>query len=127
MEKHVVDSALCSPLVDTTAPSSIICMVLVNLPFFCLHHFCRLDDLILEAIKNLKEASVSNKAAIAAYIEVNVHQLIVFSLIQFCQFCFASLDYYFLLQLLAFLFFSVFDDVHDNLASYPFFTSLVEY
>ncbi|TVU34307.1 hypothetical protein EJB05_16138, partial [Eragrostis curvula] len=31
----------------------------------------RLDDLILEAIKTLKEASGSNKAAIAAYIEVN--------------------------------------------------------
>ncbi|CAO2190867.1 unnamed protein product [Urochloa humidicola] len=31
----------------------------------------RLDDLILEAIKKLKEPSGSNKAAIAAYIEVN--------------------------------------------------------
>jgi len=31
----------------------------------------RLDDLILEAIKKLKEPSGSNKAAIAAYIEVS--------------------------------------------------------
>jgi hypothetical protein len=31
----------------------------------------RLDDLILEAIKKLKESSGSNKATIATYIEVS--------------------------------------------------------
>lgn len=33
-------------------------------------NFCRLDNLILEAISNLKEPGGSNKTAIAAYIEV---------------------------------------------------------
>jgi hypothetical protein len=32
----------------------------------------RLDDLILEAIKKLKESSGSNKATIATYIEVSI-------------------------------------------------------
>jgi hypothetical protein len=48
-----------------------VCFLLSDLYFLLhVHHFCRLDDLILEAIKNLKEASGSNKGAIATYIEV---------------------------------------------------------
>lgn len=47
-------------------------------------HFSRLDDLILEAIRKLNEPSGSNKAAVAAYIEVCGYQFIVCALVLFC-------------------------------------------
>ena len=50
----------------------------------CMSDFSRLDDLILEAIRKLKEPSGSSKAAIAAYIEVCGYQFIVCSLVVFC-------------------------------------------
>jgi hypothetical protein len=50
----------------------------------CISDFSRLNDLILEAIRKLKEPSRSSKAAIAAYIEVCGYQFIVCSLVVFC-------------------------------------------
>jgi len=52
--------------------------------FMYVCHFSRLDDLILEAIRKLNEPSGSNKAAIAAYIEVCGYQFIVCLLVLFC-------------------------------------------
>lgn len=42
----------------------------LNVFYFVLISFCRLDDLILEAIKKLKEPSGSNRTTISSYIEV---------------------------------------------------------
>lgn len=45
-------------------------LLLILTPLDIIFHICRLDDLILEAISNLKEPTGSNKTAIALYIEV---------------------------------------------------------
>ncbi|RRT74327.1 hypothetical protein B296_00032474, partial [Ensete ventricosum] len=45
-------------------------LILILTPLDIIFHTCRLDDLILEAISNLKEPTGSNKTAITLYMEV---------------------------------------------------------